>query len=222
MTGIRKRSPTNKEFKTNLQGLASTKTKKGHLNNQEKKADDNAIETGVLVRIHKDKLYKNGWEVKIGTGSDAVTYMCSYSDSVLHIPDSTVTDQYYIPKQKTEVDVIIDKKSKIYTITKINTLNKKPLVLYEDNLMISTNTNTDTNSSVKTLIEISEDSINIKSDNIIITDSNNNQINLLTLQDTTAQQIINLQAQNQSLLERIEVLEKNIKEEDNINQEEGG
>ena len=44
MTGIRKRSPTNKEFKTNFQGLASTKTKKGHLNNQEKKLTlDNTI-----------------------------------------------------------------------------------------------------------------------------------------------------------------------------------
>lgn len=228
MTGIRKRSPTNKEFKTNFQGLASTKTKKGHLNNQqEKKPSDNAKENGILVRIHKNKLYENGWEVKVGTGNEAVTYMCSYGDAVLYIPESTLTGKYYVPKQKTEVEVTIDKKSKIYTITKINTLNKKPIALYENNLTISTNTNTDTNSNVTTSIEVSNDSVNIKSDNVTITDSNNNKIDLVATQTTTAQQIIDLKEQNQSLLERIEILENKVNtqenntdtENNNINQE---
>lgn len=201
MTGIRKRSPTNKEFKTNFQGLASTRTKKGHLTNQEKKASDNAVETGTLIRISKEKLYENGWEVQVGTDSDAVTYMCSYGDGVLYLPDSTETDVYYIPKEKTEVELVIDKQTKIYTITKINTLNKKPIALYENKLTISTNTNTNTNSDVNTSIEVSNNSVNINSDIVTITDSQNNQVDLVESQKKV-----------DSLLERIQILEDKIEE----------
>lgn len=179
MTGIRKRSPTNKEFKTNFQGLAGTRTKKGHLNSQERESDDVSRETGTLIRIHKKKLYEDGWEVQVGTDKDAKTYMCSYQSGVLYIPDSTETDEYYVPKQKTQVEVNIDKKSKIYTIVKINSLNKKPIALFEDNLTISTNTNENTNSDVEASIEVSTKSITLKSDNVVVLDSNDNKIDLV-------------------------------------------
>lgn len=179
MTGIRKRSPTNKEFKTNFQGLAGTRTKKGHLNSQERKSDDVSRETGTLIRIHKKKLYENGWEVQVGTDKDAKTYMCSYQSGVLYIPDSTETEEYYVPKQKTQVEVDIDKKSQIYTIVKINSLNKKPIALYDSNLTISTDTNENTNKDVQASIEVSTKSINLKSDTVTVTDSNNNKIDLV-------------------------------------------
>ncbi|MBR1610721.1 MAG: hypothetical protein IJ672_04415 [Methanobrevibacter sp.] len=233
MTGIKKRAPTNKEFKGHFQGLAGTRVKKGHLNNQEeKKPEDNAKENGELIRIHKKKLYEKGWEVKVGTGKDAVTYMCSYGDAVLCIPDSNITEEYYIPKNKTNVEVTIDKKSKIYTVTKINSPNVKPIALYEDNLVISTNTNTDTNSKEDTAIEVSKKSVNIKSSSVTITDADDNTIDLFESHDQTNQQISDLQKttdqnkqdtdqqiadlkeQNALLISRIEVLEDQIQDDD--------
>lgn len=218
MTGIRRRSPTNKEFKTNFQGLAATKTKKGHLDSQqEKKASDNAKEVGTLIRITKDKLYENGWEVQVGSGSGAKTYMCSYQDGVLYIPPFTETDKYYVMKEKVEVEISIDKQTKVYNITKINTLNKKPLALYNEKLTISTNTNTNTNSNVETSIEVSNNSVEINSDNIIINDSNNNKINLIESQVNNTEKITKLeednailQESNKTLLQRIEILEEKV------------
>lgn len=201
MTGIKKRSPTNKEFKTNFQKLASTATKKGHLTDQTKKADDNAVEIGTLVRIVRDKMYENGWEVKVGTGSESKTYMCSYGDGVLCIPESTVTDQYLVPKEKTEVEVSIDKKSKIYTIKKIKTNNTKPIALYDDLLTISTNTNTNTNGNVSASIEVSNDSVNLKTNSVKIT-SDNEEIDLVKSHKT----VKSLSEENESVQKELKAL----------------
>lgn len=222
MSGIRKRSPTNKEFKTNFQGLASTKTKKGHLTSQERESDDVAREYGTLIRIHKNKMYENGWEVQVGTDKDAVTYMCSYQSSVLYIPDSTETDSYYVPKQKTQVEVNIDKKSKIYTIVKINSLNKTPIALYENNLTISTNTNEDTNKDVKASIEVSNESITLKSNNIVIKDSDNNKINLVESNKNLSnlqQEVSDLKDEKEKITVEISTVKESIQSNTTQNQE---
>lgn len=205
MTGIKRRSPTNKEFRTHFQDFASTQTKKGHLNNKSQK-NKNEKETGVLIRIIRDKMYENGWEVKVGTGNEAKTYMCSLDSSVLYIPKSTVTDQYLVPEQKTEVEVNIDTKSQIYSITKIKSTNVTPLALYDNVLTIATNTNTDTNQDVTASIELSKTSINIKSDDVKITDSEDNKIDLIDLHS----QVITLNQEKQALWEKIEQLEKQV------------
>lgn len=235
MTGIRKRSPTNKEFKTNFQGLASTKTKKGHLNNEDKKASDNAVEKGTLVRIHREKIYDNGWEVKVGSGKDSVTYMCSYGDGILQIPDSNITNNYFIPKNKTEVELTIDKKSKIYTIIKLKTSDKKPIALFDDNLTISTNTNTDTNSDTETSIEVGKTTVNINSNNVTITDSDDNVIDLVEnaeeqkklgeqqeqfekKQSKIEGKVDSLSKENMSILKRIEIIEEQINNQEENNE----
>ncbi len=205
MVGIKKRAPTNKEFRNHFQDFASTETKKGHLNSKSQKSK-NSKEIGVLIRIIRDKLYENGWEVEVGTGSEKKTYMCSLDSAVLYAPDSEVTEKYLVPKQKTEVEITIDTKSQIYRITKIRSGNIKPIALFENVLTISTNTNTDTNSDVSASIELSKDTINIKSDNVKITDSNNKQIDLIGLQS----EVETLSQEKQALWERIENLEKQV------------
>lgn len=205
MVGIKKRNPTNKEFRNHFQDFASTETKKGHLNSKSQK-NKNSKEIGVLVRIIRDKLYENGWEVEVGTGNEKKTYMCSLDSAVLYAPDSEVTEKYLVPKQKTEVEITIDTKSQIYRITKIRSGNIKPIALFENVLTISTNTNTDTNSDVSASIELSKDTINIKSDNVKITDSNNKQIDLIGLQS----EVETLNQEKQALWERIENLEKQV------------
>lgn len=228
MTGIKRRSPTNKEFKTKFEGLASTRTKKGHLNAQERKPGDTVVEKGILIRIDRQKLYEDGWEVKVGTGKSAKVYKCSYGDGVMYIPDSDVTKQYFVPKGKVEVELTIDKKTKLYTITKINTGNKTAVALFENLLTLSVDTNE--NSNVKTSIEVSDESINMKSDSVIITDSDNNEIDLLEANESVKKQIKYLTEQSnekqtqiqeltnkvnekeekiQNLMQRVQILEEN-------------
>lgn len=184
MTGTKKRSPTNKEFKKNFENFASKRMKKGHLNDsQERKSGDNTLEEGILVKIHRKKLYKNGWEVKVGTGKDAKTYMCSYDNGIVDIPDSTETKNYYIPKQKTKVEVSIDKKTKIYKITKIKTNGKNTGTLYKKILKISTDNDENSKDKPKASLEISDKIIKMKSENVIITDDDDNEIDLIESND---------------------------------------
>ena len=227
MTGIRKRSPTNKEFKKNFQGLASTQVKKGHLNNQEKKASDNGLVEGTLIRVDRNKFYSNGWEVKVGKGKGATTYMCENLDN--QIPAFTTTDNYLVFKGNVSVEISIDKQTKIYQITNIKSANKKPWVLYNETLLLSTDTNEKTKSSVQAAIEIGKEYINLKSDKVKITDNNNNEINLIESQNKINQlesensdlktKVSDLEEQQKSLLERIEIIEKNESDE---NEEDDG
>lgn len=212
MTGIKKRSPTNKEFKKNFQGLAGTRVQKGHLNDQEKKASDSGIEEGTLIRVERSKYDSNGWEVKVGTGKNAKTYMCTNLDN--EIPPFTETDKYLVFKGTIKVDVSIDKKSKIYQITNIKTAKKQPMVLYDDKLLLSTSTNEKISNLGKAAIEITDKAINLKSDEVKITDNNNNEINLNEVvrlkseNSTLKNQISNLKSEQESLVKRIEVIEK--------------
>ena len=217
MTGIKKRSPTNKEFKRNFQGLASSKVKKGHLSDQqERKSDDKQSAKGILVRIEIDKIDDDGWEVEVGTGKNKKKYMCSDSRGGLLIPDSTISKnkKYYITKAKTEVEIDIDKKSKIYRITKINSDKQIPLSTFADKLYLSPNSNTKTNQNIKTLLTMSKTNVVLQADEVIVKDNDNKSVNIIESNEKQQNDIQTLQEQNLSLDERIKELEKIIKNKD--------
>ena len=113
-------NPTNKKFKDKFQGLAGTKTKKGHLTKQDRDEDDVVFDSGQLVKIEKAKILTNGWIVDVSGN----TYHCSNDSSIIEIPDYTETSQYYIPKSKTTVDVSLDKQSNIYKVLRLKSLTK--------------------------------------------------------------------------------------------------
>ena len=113
-------NPTNKKFKDKFQGLAGTKTKKGHLTKQDRDEDDVVFDSGQLVKIEKAKILTNGWIVEVSGN----TYHCSNDSSIIEIPDYTETKQYYIPKSKTTVDVSFDKQSNIYKVLRLKALTK--------------------------------------------------------------------------------------------------
>lgn len=116
-------NPTITRFQRHTKNFVSGKTKKGHLDDEERKPGDVVTEEGKLVRIIKKDLRGKSWEVDIS----GKKYMCSYyGNSFLFLPNCTETDTYYIPKKECQVEVSIDKKSKIYTITKIKGLKSSP------------------------------------------------------------------------------------------------
>lgn len=117
-------TPTNKRFRRHFQDIAQTSTKKGHLGNQEREQEDIVAEKGILVRIDKNKLSTNGWEVEVGVGDDKKTYNCVNGTGELTMPECIESQQYFTPKLTTSVDVLLDNVSKIYTITRIRSLNK--------------------------------------------------------------------------------------------------
>lgn len=150
-------TPTNKYFRNKFQDFASTKTKKGHLDNSDDKEGTKTL-TGVLVKVSKQKMYTDGWLVET---TDKKQYWCSYGDGVIALPDSTESSEYYTPKKKIEVEVNIDEDNKVYILTRLKDPNKKPIALYSDKLEISTNTNSDTNKDNSAKIEISKNDISL-------------------------------------------------------------
>lgn len=150
-------TPTNKYFRNKFQDFASTKTKKGHLNNQGDEEGAKKL-TGVLIKIDRKKIYSNGWLVET---TDKKQYWCSYGDGVLCLPDVTESDSYYTPKKKIEVEISIDEDNKVYTLTRLKDPNKKPIALYSDKLELSVNTNEETNKDNKAKIEVSKNDVKI-------------------------------------------------------------
>lgn len=151
-------APTNKKFKSHFENFASEKVKKGHLNSKnDRDSEDTSIKKGVLVRIERKKMYDNGWEVKI----DGKKVNCSFNGNIVAIPECTVTDAYFIPKKTCNVEVQLDTVSKIYSIIKIKDVNLTPIALYDNQITISPNTNTDTNQNNEASIKISRTSVNI-------------------------------------------------------------
>lgn len=116
--------PTNKKFKDKFQGLAGTKTKKGHLTKQDRDSEDVVFESGELVKIEKNKIMKDGWIVKV----DGKEYKCTNDSSVLEVPDCLETSLYYIPKVKTNVEVSIDKQSQIYKLLRLKSFRKNYMI----------------------------------------------------------------------------------------------
>lgn len=150
-------TPTNKYFRNKFQDFASTKTKKGHLDNSDDKEGTKTL-TGTLIKVSKQKMYDDGWLVET---SDGKQYWCSYGDGVIALPESTESAQYYVPKKKVQVEINVDEDNKIYILTRLKDPNKKPIALYSDKLEISTNTNTDTNKDNTAKIEVSKNDISL-------------------------------------------------------------
>ena len=150
-------TPTNKYFRNKFQDFASTKTKKGHLDNSDDKEGTKTL-TGTLVKVSKQKMYTDGWLVET---TEKKQYWCSYGDGVIALPDSTESAEYYTPKKKVEVEINIDEDNKVYILTRLKDPNKKPIALYSDKLEISTNTNTDTNKNNTAKIEVSKNDISL-------------------------------------------------------------
>jgi hypothetical protein len=204
-------SPTNKKFKSHFENFASEKTKKGHLNKNDRDADDTTILTGTLKRINRKKLYDNGWEVEV----DKKVYYCTYSTNVMSIPTSTVTDTYFIPKKKCEVEIQVDKVSKIYTISRIKDVNLTPIALYDNVVTISSNTNTNTNDDSIANISVTRTGVNLSgeisiSDDVTIK-GNVSSPNITMLEE----KISNLESQinsDNSLQQEIIELKKQIEE----------
>ena len=119
MVNSKRYNPTIERFRKHTQGFVSGKTKKGHLDDKKEDDKNSKKEEGILVRIDKRKINDNGWRVKVGNK----TYDCSYGDNISYRPDCVETGHYLVPKKQCKVEVSINKKSKIYTITKI--LGKK-------------------------------------------------------------------------------------------------
>ena len=133
MVDSKRYDPSIKRFQEHTQSFVSGKTKKGHLNNDERTAKDHKKLDGILKRIHKNKIYERGWEVYV----DKKKYMCTYGDNIIYLPPYIETSEYYIPKNgKCQVQITVDEKSKIYTITRINDINKQPIELSNKGIIL--------------------------------------------------------------------------------------
>ena len=60
--------------------------------------------------------------------------MCSYGDNIVYLPPCNKNGNYYVPKNKCLVEISIDKKSKIYTITRMKDPNKQPIAMIDDQI----------------------------------------------------------------------------------------
>lgn len=132
MVDSKRYDPSIKRFQEHTQSFVSGKTKKGHLSKDERTANDHKKLDGVLKRVHKNKLYERGWEVYV----DKKKYMCTYGDNIIYLPPYTETEEYYIPKKKCKVQITVDEKTKIYTIIRINDINKQPIELSNEGIVL--------------------------------------------------------------------------------------
>lgn len=139
MVDSKRYDPTITRFQKHTQSFVSGKTKKGHLNEDggDREESDVIKEEGVLVRVNSKNIYGNTWEVKVGNK----TYMCSYGDNIIYLPPYTEKGIYYVPKKECKVEISIDKKSKIYTITRINDTNKQPITMTNDGITLQSEGN---------------------------------------------------------------------------------
>ena len=133
MVDSKRYDPTITRFQKHTKSFVSGKTKKGHLNRE---PGDVAKADGILVKIDKKKKSSNGWLVKV----QGKEYWCS-CDDLGNVPDVTETEAYLLPKKKCEVEVSIDKASKIYTITKIKTSKVPQITTDLDKIILKTKGN---------------------------------------------------------------------------------
>lgn len=131
MVDSKRYNPSNKRFQKHTQSFVEGKTMKGHLAGKDKDKNKYKIE-GVLVRVNKNALNSDGWHVKI----EKKTVKCNYGDNIVYLPPCIEQGDWYIPKAKCEVEVSIDEKSKIRTITKIKDPNKKPISMNNNGIKL--------------------------------------------------------------------------------------
>lgn len=152
MVNSKRYDPTITRFRKHTQGFVSGKTKKGHLQNEENDKGDVFKDEGELIKIIKKKKDDDGWVVKVS----GKTYNCTYGDNIRYMPDCTDTGEYLVPKKKCKVEVSIDKKSKIYTITRIIDKSKTTIS--------ASSTDINLNSGGKASVNIGQDKTNVSQD----------------------------------------------------------
>lgn len=201
---------TNKEFKDRFEKLASTDVIKGHLTNQKRSPGDSQTVKGVLKHVIRERIDTNGWIVTVGSDKDKSDYSCTNPQWSTTLPSSTITPTLYVPKEKTEVEISLDKKNKIYTILRVISGNVNPFGLYQDTLTVSINQNEKTNGDVNAEVTMTKETINMVADAIVVQDNNNNQINLIENSNEQSQKIEELQQQNSDLRNRIQIIEQQL------------
>lgn len=135
MVDTKRYDPTITRFQKHTKSFVSGKTKKGHLNNGEREAGDVIKEEGILVKVNGKDLQGKSWYVQVGKKY----YWCTYGDNIVYLPECTKNGDFYIPKKKCKVEISIDKKSKIYTITRINDDTKQPIAMVDNEISLSGN-----------------------------------------------------------------------------------
>ena len=179
MVDSKRYNPTNKRFQKHTQAFVSGKTKKGHLQKGERDTGDVIKEIGILVKVDKNNMQGKGWEVKI----DNKTYMCTYGDNIMYLPPCTLNGQYYLPKKQCKVEVSIDKKSQLYTITKIDDPDKQPITIQNNSITLQTNGNASLQLSNDTTI-ISGTELSVEGDIKIDTSKDNTvEANTISITD---------------------------------------
>lgn len=201
---INRRNTTNKKFKDTFENLASTEMTKGRLRKKKRSPDDNQVVEGILKYIIIDKIDLDGWIVEVGNAPDTFSYACYNAQGGMWIPDSTVTNNRYVPKKKTKVEISIDKYTKIYKINRIITDAKIPLASFGNTLYISNDTNTK-NNKANAAIQIGQEAISLIADELVI-QSGEQEIDLVN----SYNQIQDLKTENQALKDRIQNIENQI------------
>lgn len=164
MVDTKRYDPTITRFQKHTKSFVSGKTKKGHLSNDERDAGDVVKEDGILVRVNSNNLQGKSWLVKVGNKE----YWCTYGDNIVYLPDCVKDGIYYKPKKECKVEVSIDKKSKIYTITRIKDPNKQPISMIDSKISLQGNGNASlTVEENKTAIE--GDNLTVENDVLIQT-----------------------------------------------------
>lgn len=193
MVNTKRYNPSNKRFQKHTQSFVEGKTMKGHLGEGDKKGDKKK-ETGELIRVNRQKINENGWEVKV----DKKKYHCTYGDNIIYLPPCKKTDKYYIPKKKCEVEVSIDEKTKLHTITKIKDKNKKPISMDNNGVKL--------NGSGKASVTVKEDKTEITGSHLAV----QNDVKV----DTTEQDGLPDEISLTDMYKKIQVIEEKLSDTD--------
>lgn len=180
MVSSKRYMPTNKRFQDHTKQFVGTKSKKGHLNKEDEDKQKTQVTTGYLKRVLIKKMDSDGWEVSVGKGKSAKTYMCSYGDNIVYLPkDCVKTDLYYIPKHECEVELNLDLKTKIYTIQKLKDPNKVPITMMNGEVTLQ--------GSGDSSLTVSNDAIQatgiLTSDEDVVVQKDDNEISLVKVDE---------------------------------------
>ena len=148
MVNSKRYNPSNKRFQKHTQSFVEGKTMKGHLVDGEKKGDKYKT-TGELVKVNKNDLSGTGWYVKV----EKKTLKCNYGDNIYYLPPYTEQGDWYFPKSKCEVEVSVDERSKIFTITKIKDSRRQPFAMYSDGVRLE--------GSGASAVQVAKDVVNV-------------------------------------------------------------
>lgn len=161
MVDSKRYNPSNKRFQEHTKHFVEGTTLKGHLNEGKEKKNKYKT-TGELIRVVKAKINSDGWEVKV----DNKKINCNYGDNIIYLPPCTSTELYYVPKKKCEVEVSIDEKSKIHTITRIKDPNKQPISMTNDGVKLEGEVTLDGNGEAT--LRVTDDVIEVAGENLSV------------------------------------------------------